>query len=161
MSAGRSARVTETGSQACAGLLGSLDRPSPDGETAVFDSALHVLLDELATSLLEGIRLAKRVMLLTELGDAAERRANMAVESATGDAPDDIAIERAVSASAALTEVNEQEAQASGRWAVHIERAAELAGQAQSAVRALEAAEEEWCRSEQSMRGSIQDDACL
>lgn len=138
--------VTDTGCHDVGGL-GSLERPATvTGSEALDATALRALLDQLATCLLEGTRLAKRVMLLTELGDAAERRANATVDAASGDPGDETAIERAVAASAALSDVNEQEAQASGRWALHTEQAADLARQAQRATLALETAEEAWSR---------------
>jgi len=146
--------VTGTGSDDL-GILDCLDCPPPVRVPEALDSAgLCTLLDELATSLLEGTRLATRVMLLTELGDAAERRANAAVDAASGDPGDETAIEHAVAASAALTEVSEQEDQASARWANHRVRAAELARQAHRATMASETAEDVWSRS-QDAHGTI------
>lgn len=137
-----SQHITDTGSPDIKSL-DSLDCPAPVmGSEALDPTALRALLDQLAASLLEGTRLAKRVMLLTELGDAAELRANAAVDAASGDRGDETAIERAVAASAALSEVNEHEAQASGRWAIHTEQAVELARQAHRASLALETAEQ-------------------
>jgi hypothetical protein len=99
--------------------------------------ALRSLIENLVASNLDGVRLAKRVMLLQEMADAAEGLATATIDAAVSSVGDDEAVERAVAASTAATEAHEAELQASIEWRLHLERTHDLADIAEEVLRQL------------------------
>jgi mevalonate pyrophosphate decarboxylase len=86
---------------------------------------------------LDGARLARRVMLLQELADAAESLASAAYDQALDAVTDTEAVERAVRTGSAASRANEDELDATIAWTEHLEYTDDLVKTARRVVKAL------------------------
>jgi hypothetical protein len=78
-------------------------------------------MQDLVTSNLECVRLAKDLMLAQEVADLHETRAEQAIDEAA-QAGDEDAIDEAVAAVAVAAQANAAEAMAASSWGAHVER---------------------------------------
>jgi hypothetical protein len=94
-----------------------------NGSGAIDAHDLRALIKDLVDLQAEGVRLARRLLVLQEVADEMERLASRMIQSATGAPGDQNALTSAVTAAAAARDSNEEELQASVLWARHLERA--------------------------------------
>jgi hypothetical protein len=98
---------------------------------------VRLLIESLIAAHLEGVRLARRMLLLQEIADAAEHLATRTIDLAAGNPADQYAVEAAMSSSAAASQANADEIEASAMWACHLERTDELVRRATALAAAL------------------------
>jgi hypothetical protein len=98
---------------------------------------LRSLIESLIDAQLDGARLARRVMLLQELADAAESLATAAYDHALDAVADTDAVDRAVRTGSAASRANEDELHAAIAWQAHLEYTDDLVEAARDVVKAL------------------------
>jgi hypothetical protein len=111
--------------------------PQFSDEPAVSRSELRALIEDLVDAQLDGTRLAKRVMLLQEVADAAQSLACAAYDAALDAVGDADAVDRAVMTGSAASRANEDEMEASIAWKQHLEHTDELVRAARLVLDAL------------------------
>lgn len=103
---------------------------------AVDPSEVRALIEALIDAHVDGTRLAKRLMLLSEVSDAAQALAWAAYDEALNAIGDGDAVDRAVLTGSAASRANEDELEATVAWREHLEMTDRLI---ESARRVLEA----------------------
>jgi hypothetical protein len=103
----------------------------------VSHAALRSLIESLIDAQLDGARLARRVMLLQELADAAGSLAHAAYDHALEAVADTEAVDRAVRTGSAASRANEDELDATIAWKEHLEYTDGLVKTARRVVKAL------------------------
>ena len=97
---------------------------------------VRILIEQLVDAQLDGVRLAKRVMLLQDLADAAQTLACAAYDEAL-DAGNPDAVDRAVMTATAASRANEDELDATIAWKEHLQHASDLVDAARLVLEAL------------------------
>lgn len=113
---------------------GSSEAPAP---YEVSRSDLRQLIENLIDAQVDGARLAKRVMLLQDLADAAQSLACAAYDEALDAAGTPEAVDRAVMTASAASRANEDELDATIAWKEHLQHASELVDAARLVLEAL------------------------
>jgi hypothetical protein len=98
---------------------------------------VRILIEQLVDAQLDGVRLAKRVMLLQDLADAAQTLACAAYDEALDAAGNPEAVDRAVMTATAASRANEDELDATIAWKEHLQHASELVDAARLVLEAL------------------------
>jgi hypothetical protein len=112
--------------------------PRVDPKPAQIDrEQLRCIVEDLVELHREGVRLAKRLLLVQETVDRLERLADLAIDCAAASAPDAEAVERAVSVAAAAQRANDDEFDAATQWALHLEHSIEVTRSASEIVKQL------------------------
>jgi hypothetical protein len=98
---------------------------------------LRHLIEELIDAQVDGARLAKRVMLLQDLADAAQTLACAAYDEALDAAGNPEAVDRAVMTASSASRANEDELDATIAWKEHLQHASQLVDTARVVLEAL------------------------
>jgi hypothetical protein len=117
-------------------------RPSATADTlhsapAVSDAELRSLIESLIDAQLDGTRLAKRVMLLQDLADAAQSLACASYDEALCTVGDADAVDRAVLTGSAASQANADELDATIAWKEHLAHIDDLVETARRVLEAL------------------------
>ena len=108
-----------------------------ESELSLDPSHVREVVQELLDLHHEDLRLAKRLLTLQERVDALDRLASAAIDSAAAVAPDDEAVDRAVSTVTAAMRASEEEFDATIEWALHLERSVAVTGSASELLQLL------------------------